>query len=377
MPKLRTGYVYQKDKKWYARFDYVDEQGKRRKVKRIANPNTKTAAKELLKQLLSDFEKKGRDAVAPEIQTFDALADYYEKRYLIPPQYVEGRKVAGVRTHYNGKLYLGVLRQHFGKKQLASLTYRDIDAFRLKRIKTPTKHRKQRSIASVNRELELLRRVLNVAVREGWLHKNPFNAGDPLISKADEKQRQRILSYEEEERLLAACTGRREHLRSILVFQLDMGTRRNEAFTLAWADVDFNAREVTVKEINSKTAKARTIGMTERVREMLWTLYQESNLNPETLVFGITDNVKKSFAAARKQAGLDDVRLHDLRHTFCSRLVEAEIPIAEGARVSGHDQLSTFYRYVNANSDTIRRASAALDDLRRRKNNSNGHQDNL
>ena len=303
MPKLRTGYVYQKDKKWYARFDYVDEQGKRRKIKRIAIPNNKTTAKELLKQLLSDFETKGREAVAPEIDNFDSLADYYEKRYLIPPQYVEGRKVAGIRTYYNGKLYLNVLRQHFGKKRLATLTYRDIDAFRLKRLKTPTRHDGQRSIASVNRELELLRRVLNVAVREGWLHKNPFNMGDSLISKADEKQRQRILSYEEEERLLATCTGRREHLRAIIIFQIDMGTRRNEAFTLTWADVDFNAREVTVKEINSKTAKARTIGMTERVAAVLWKLYQESDKKPETLVFGITDNVKKlSYLPAERLA---------------------------------------------------------------------------
>jgi integrase len=219
----------------------------------------------------------------------------------------------------------------------------------------------------VNRELEVLRRVFNVAVREGWMFKNPFNMGDSLISKADEKQRQRILSYEEEERLLAACDGRRKHLRAIIIFQIDMGTRRNEAFTLIWADVDFNARQVTVKEINSKTAKARTIGMTERVAELLWELYQKSHEKPDSLVFGIKDNVKKSFVSARIEAGLDDLRLHDLRHTFCSRLVEAEVPIAEGARVSGHDQLSTFYRYVNANSDTIRRASEALDRLRKSK----------
>jgi integrase len=146
-----------------------------------------------------------------------------------------------------------------------------------------------------------------------------------------------------------------------------MGTRRNEAFTLTWADVDFKAREVTVQEINSKTAKKRTIGMTERVAQVLWELYQKSNGKSDSTVFGVKDNVKKSFVSARKEAGLDDVRLHDLRHTFCSRLVEAEVPIADGARVSGHDQLSTFYRYVNVNSDTIRRASEALDKLRIKK----------
>jgi integrase len=165
-----------------------------------------------------------------------------------------------------------VIREHFSSKKLASLSYRDIEAFRLKRLRTPTVHGGQRSIASVNRELEVLRRMFNVAVREGWMFKNPFNMGDSLISKADEKQRQRILSYEEES-LLAACNGRRIHLRAIIIFQIDMGTRRNEAFRLTWTDVDFTRREVAVQEINSKTAKTRTIGMTERVAEVLLELY--------------------------------------------------------------------------------------------------------
>jgi len=367
MSKFRTGFIFEENGKWYARFDYMDEQGKRRRVRRTQQPYTKTAAKELLKKRIADFDERGAKAYAAEIKTFKELADYYEKRYLIPPEYVEGRKVAGIRTHYNGKLYLAVLRDHFNTKQLATLSYRDIENFRLNRLRTPTKHKTQRSIGSVNRELELLRRILNIAVREGWLIKNPFNMGDSLISKADEKQRQRILSYEEEEKLLAACTGRREHLRAIIIFQIDMGTRRNEAFTLTWADVDFMAKEVTVRELNSKTAKARTIGMTERVEQLLWELRQQSDKKADSLVFGIKDNVKKSFVAARHEAGLDDVRMHDLRHSFCSRLVEADVPIAEGARVSGHDQLSTFYRYVNTNSDTVQRAAHALDALRKKR----------
>jgi hypothetical protein len=57
----------------------------------------------------------------------------------------------------------------------------------------------------VNRELALLRRMLNVAMREGWLMRNPFTAGDPLICLADERKRERILTREEEARLLGAC----------------------------------------------------------------------------------------------------------------------------------------------------------------------------
>jgi integrase len=78
-------------------------------------------------------------------------------------------------------------------------------------------------------------------------------------------------------------------------------------------------------------------------------------------VFGFSDNVKKSFASARGQAGLPDVRFHDLRHTAATRLVGAHLPLAEVGRILGHTQANTTYRYVNANVETARRAAAALD----------------
>jgi integrase len=60
---------------------------------------------------------------------------------------------------------------------------------------------------------------------------------------------------------------------------------------------------------------------------------------------------------------LPDVRFHDLRHTHATRLVGAHIPLSEVGRVLGHTQPNTTYRYVNANVETAKRASAALDAL--------------
>ena len=78
-------------------------------------------------------------------------------------------------------------------------------------------------------------------------------------------------------------------------------------------------------------------------------------------MFGILDNVKRSFTAARTKAGLNDVRFHDLRHTAATRLVGAHIPLSEVGRVLGHTQANTNFRYVNANVETTKRAAAALD----------------
>lgn len=107
--------------------------------------------------------------------------------------------------------------------------------------------------------------------------------------------------------------------------------------------------------------KERQVSLTARLTQELETLWEQSTKDPRQRVFGILDNVKRSFTAARSAAGLPDVRFHDLRHTHATRLVGAHIPLAEVGRVLGHTQPSTTYRYVNANVETARRASAALD----------------
>jgi integrase len=101
--------------------------------------------------------------------------------------------------------------------------------------------------------------------------------------------------------------------------------------------------------------------MTARLASELETLWEQSKKDKMQRVFGIVNTVKVSFTAARRAAGLLDVRFHDLRHTHATRLVSLHLPLSEVGRVLGHTQPSTTYRYVNANVETARRASAALD----------------
>jgi len=107
--------------------------------------------------------------------------------------------------------------------------------------------------------------------------------------------------------------------------------------------------------------KERQVAITTRLALELDLLKASAPDNVDGLVFGISDNVKRSFTAARNKAGLKDLRFHDLRHTAATRLVGAHIPLSEVGRVLGHTQPNTTYRYVNANIETARRAAAALD----------------
>jgi integrase len=137
--------------------------------------------------------------------------------------------------------------------------------------------------------------------------------------------------------------------------------RKGEILSLCWRDVDLANRVITVAAFNTKTMRARTISVTARLAKELERLYEQSPKHRDGLVFGIRDDVKHSFDTVRRAAGLSDLRFHDLRHTAATRLVGLHIPLSEVGRALGHTQANTTYRYVNANIETARRASAALD----------------
>jgi hypothetical protein len=184
--KPRTGYVY-KDKatgNWYARIGYTKNNGKRSSIKRKVS--SKIQGKQVLKDLIVTFEEGGRKALDIERLTFIDLCNYYSEHYVLPAQYSSGRKVGGLRSVSTVKGYVKVLRQHFGSQVLKSITYDDIRSFRSLRLKTETHQSKQRSLTTVNREMAYLRRMLNIAERNGWISRNPFKLGDALIHAANE-----------------------------------------------------------------------------------------------------------------------------------------------------------------------------------------------
>ena len=346
----------------YARVQWTDETGKRRQKEKKAD--NKTHAKRLIKGMLRELDDYGPRSLDGDNINFGELADFYQEHHMQSAKYVEGRKVSGLRSLHTHKYAIEILREHFGKQRLRSITYGDLTRFRLRRINTPTVHNKPRSVTTVNRELEVLRNMFNIACREGWLLKNPFTLGPPLIQKSHEKKRERILTLEEEERLLAACTGKRAHLRPMIICALDTGMRRGEIITLTWEDIDLDERFIHIKAYHTKTEQERTLAMTDRLYDELMALYEVSTKQPNDLIFGIASNVKRSFASACKTSEIEGMRFHDLRHTFATRLIERGVPGEIVSKLLGHNNLNTTARYVNPNAQMARLAVEALSILR-------------
>ncbi len=358
MAKDRSGYVFEKDGRWYARLTFTNERGKRKDIKRLAG--NKTEAKKLLASLLRELEDSGSKMVEASRMTFKQLADFYEAHYVFPAQYVGGRKVAGLRSWKHNRYYVQVFRDYFGNRLLRELTHADLRAFRSHRLTVPTQYGKQRSVTMVNRELACLRRILNIAEREGFIPRNPFRSGDSLISAADEVKRERVLTHDEEARLLEACKGRRAHLRPFLIAALDTAMRSGELMNLRWSDVCFASGLLTVRAENSKTNRARIVAITPRLRTELLALWHSSTHDGNARVFGIKNNVRKSFEGVCKAAKVEGFRFHDARHTALTRMIAAGVAPMECMKVSGHSQYATFARYVNPTEQAVKRAAEAL-----------------
>jgi integrase len=141
--------------------------------------------------------------------------------------------------------------------------------------------------------------------------------------------------------------------------------RRGEMFKLTWGDIDFKERLITIRAFNTKTMRERQVAITQRLIKVLKPMHKASNRNPEELVFKIKTSVKTAFNKAKKDAGVPDLRFHDLRHTHATKLVSKHLPLSEVGRMLGHTQANTTYRYVNPTVETARRAVAILDELNR------------
>jgi integrase len=362
MPKQRTGCVIQRKDRpgWWARISYVDEKGKNRVLQRKAE--NRTAAKELLKKLLRDFEDHGEEVIAGDKMLFRDLAKLYEERKLTSPKYHGDVKVSGLRSYKTQQRRLKTLVAHFGKKLIRRITYSDLEQFKLERLALPTWRDEERSHADVHRDLQLLRIVLNFAKRQGWLRVTPFERGESLINTAHERQRDRVLTRDEETRLLRACeTPARKHLRAIIIALVDTALRKGELCGFLWSDVDLELGNIRIRATIAKTAKPRTVPITARLRAELERLRAEVPYKDNNAVFGVFGDFKRAFGAACKDAGITGLRIHDLRHTATTRMIEAGMPPAQVMVVTGHSEFSTFRRYVSADGEAVRRVGEALD----------------
>ena len=138
----------------------------------------------------------------------------------------------------------------FGKDRLDEISSAQIEKFKMKRQQTPIKNGSERRPATVNRELENLSRMFNLAIDMGIPLTNPCLK---IQSLSEDNERNRYLSDAEERRLLDVLQGRRKHLRSIVLIDLQTGLTQAGTSQLALAKRRFRARYNSRYELAPRT----------------------------------------------------------------------------------------------------------------------------
>lgn len=340
--------------------------GKYRK-KRIKYSALGSKQSEAIKWALAQIEQAKTEATFNDALDFTEFAEWYKREFLQPPRFEKGLKVSGVKDFERLKNKIDRFIGFFGNRKM-----KDFSEYDLHRWKK-TRQNENIALATINRDFALLRSMF----RRGIKFRKINNIPNFDINIAAEQERDRILSFDEEKRLLAVCVAEetiekesrrqktykttinanRTHLRPIIILALDTAMRKGEILSLTWNDIDLENNQITIRAENTKAQKKRVVGITPRVKKELEVLPDKKGK-----VFNY-QFITRSFNTACKRAGIADLHFHDLRHSAITRMIRAGIPHTEVMKISGHSQFKTFSRYLNIQADAIQSAADKLADF--------------
>lgn len=312
-------YPFRRGDTYWARVRYVDESGKTREE--VARAESAADARAKSTELVKKYDEGGDSQ--PKPITFNKFAELF-----LP--HIESQ-----RSYKPSLSFLHTLQDHFGGKQLTSITHGDIQAYAKKRRNTKSlRTGKKFKAASVNREVALLSRMFNEAIEQGFLTANPCKDGPRLINPKEETKRDRILTTEEEERLLAACTGRRVHLRPVILAALGTGATKSQLLRYTWGDIHLGLQQIKSpgnkpgwmrmnQELVSALVKLQDELLKEYTGDSSLSRGKDAPLFEEwKKPMRVFRDFKSAFPSACRAAEIKDLRFHDLRRTYVTRYQE-------------------------------------------------------
>jgi len=284
---------------------------------------------------------------------------------------------------------------------LASLTRDHFERHMIERSKKPLARTKKQgktkakilpSSATLNRCNATMRPVLEMARKQGLIAINPL--ADVAKAREDKNRAIRAMTMEEEKSFEQVFTKRREErlaevaeinerrategrksipavprfldsMEPMFVLSVETGIRRGEAFSLEWADVDLQARKLTVRGEVAKSSQSRVVPLTKRAQAILsdWREQSEGDglVFPSRIGGGRLKNIDGAWRELCREANITKLRWHDLRHTFGTRAALAGVSMVVLKALMGHSAITTTERYTHTSDDAARQAIALME----------------
>lgn len=231
----------------------------------------------------------------------------------------------------------------FGKKAMDAITVGDVNRW-------IGKKRATLKPGTVQRELNTLNAILNDAIRNGLLDRNPATWADKIKGV---EARQRFVTEQEWKTILATCERiEREQedrkkqtphrirgwLRHYVAWAYNSGMRRAEILALEWDNVrEVDAEHTVVEVLNSKSNKSRFVSCTPEMKAIIEALRALPRVDGDQRLFPVSmSTLKRSLAALWRETGLNNVWLHDLRRSHATILMSKGIDPRTIAGRLGH-----------------------------------------
>jgi integrase len=304
-------------------------------------------ARELARDILAKV-RKGADPAAEKKATRDAptvrdLARDYIDRHAIP-----NKRPSSVAD--DEAMLKRVILPKLSPVKVAAVGRQDIEKLHNSLRSTPY---------MANRLLALLSKMFNLAIAWGWRASNPAKG----IPRFHEDRRQKWLS-DQELAILWALLERhpnRRSARAVMLLTLT-GARRNEVLGATWDQFDLNRAVWTKPSHHTKTKRTEHVPLSNAALALLSAMLSEADpQNPYLFPGDAPDkplsDIKKFWRSLCRSAGLEKLRLHDLRHSYASNLVSQGVSLHIVGKLLGHTQPQTTARYAHLDDAALRQAT--------------------
>lgn len=306
---------------------------------------TADQAREEAKKLLGDVAKGGdpsQDFQKAKLKpTFEGLATEYLEMHAKANKRPKSLKE-------DQKMLDNILLKRFGGKKVEEITTYDVQQLH---------HELRETAYMANRVRALLHKMFNLAIQWQWIIVNPV-AG---VKKYQEYKRDRWLNDDELQRLYDALDRYyNQSVANAIRLLVLTGARKNEVLSASWDQFDLE-KGVWVKPAHSTKQKkmehlplsTQVIGLLKKMAGKATTQYLFPGKIPEKPL----QDIKKAWHTISTQAGLEKVRIHDLRHTHASHLVSSGLSLSIVGKLLGHTQASTTQRYAHLADEPLRNAA--------------------
>ena len=278
--------------------------------------------------------QKERRAIRAEM-TFAALFDDYMTKYS--------------RVHKRSWRYdereVNKFLSHWFKRKISSIDRAEVERLH-------AKIGKENGTTQANRLLERIRSIFNKAIDWGWEGTN-HAAG---IKKYKEKSRDRFLLPDELPRFFEALANEpNKTARDFFMVSLLTGARKSNVLAMRWKDINFNAATWRIEE--TKNGEAQTVHLPSQAVELLKARKLDSDSSwvfPGNGKSGHLADPKKAWARILSEAGIDDLRIHDLRRTLGSYQAATGANGYIIGKSLGHKSQQSTAIYARLNLDPVR-----------------------